>query len=203
MKMAALALMVAVMCVPAKAQGFFNRDIFKWSASKLEVGGGYTYVSLVQVDGTHRLNMNGFNAIGEYRAVKWISLAVDLSGTYNSSHATQTRPSNGKTQLYNMYIGPRFYPLGHNHKLTPYGHFLFGAAIYGNNIPAAGGFDSYSYWDHTFSWMAGGGLDLKWKKRWAIRLIDVDWEHTKFFNQSTGQGNYRASVGIIYKFGQK
>ena len=203
MKMAALALLVAVMCVPAKAQGFFQREIFKPSASKLELGGGYTYVSLVRLDGTHRENMNGFNAFGEYRVVKWISVAMDLSGSYNFSHATQTRPSNGTTQLYNIYIGPRFYPFGHNHKITPYGHFLFGPAIYGNNIPAAGGYNSYSYWDHTFSWMAGAGADWRLKKRWAVRVIDIDWEHTKFFNQSVGQGNYRVSAGIVYKFGQK
>src|ERR1700744_915345 len=98
MKMAALALLVAVMCVPAKAQGFFNRDIFKPNASKFELGGGYTYVSLVQVNGTNRLNMNGFNAFGEYRVIKWVSLGMDLSGSYNFSHATQTRPSNGTTQ---------------------------------------------------------------------------------------------------------
>jgi hypothetical protein len=198
MKMAALALLVALLCVPTKAQ-----DFLKFNSSKVELGGGFTYVSLVQVNGTNRENMKGFNAFGEYRVIKWVSLAVDLSGTYNFSHATQTRPSNGTTQLYNMYIGPRFYPLGHSHKIIPYGHFLIGPAIYGNNIPSAGGYDAYSYWDHAYSWMAGVGLDLRWKKRWNIRLIDVDWEHTKFFNQSTGQGNYRASVGIVYRFGQK
>src|ERR1700759_1100056 len=110
MKMAALALLLAVSCVPAKAQGFFNREIFKPRSSKFEIGGGDTDVSLVQVNGTNRLNMKGFNAFAEYRGIKWVSLAVDLSGTYNFSHATQTRPSNGTTQLYNIYIGPRFYP---------------------------------------------------------------------------------------------
>jgi hypothetical protein len=34
-------------------------------------------------------------------------------------------------------------------------------------------------------------------------VIDVDWEHTKFFNQAAGQGNYRVSAGIVYHFGQK
>jgi hypothetical protein len=203
MKMAALALLVAVMCVPAKAQGFFNREIFKPTASKFELGGGYTYVSLVKVDGTHRENMNGFNVFGEYRVIKWISVGLDASGTFNSSHATQTRPSNGKTQLYTIYIGPKFYPFGHTHKITPYGQLMIGPGIYWNYIPPAGGFDAYNYWDHAASWLAGGGLDLRWKKRWAVRLIEVDWEHTKFYNQSQGQGNYRASVGIVYKFGQK
>jgi hypothetical protein len=206
MKMAALALLVAVMCVPAKAQ-----DFLKWNSNKLEIGGGYTYVSLLEVDGTHRLNMNGFNAFGEYRIIKWISLGVDLSGTYNFSHAklanpgsgTGAEPSNGTTQLYNMYIGPRFYPFGHAHKITPFGHFMIGPAIYGNNIPPAGGYDAFSYWDHAYSWMAGGGLDLRVKKRWTVRIVDVDWEHTKFFNQAAGQGNYRVSVGLIYRFGQK
>ena len=120
--------------------------------------------------------------------------------------ATPRRPgrATATTQLYNIYIGPRFYPFGHAHKITPFGHFLIGPAIYWNNIPPAGGYDAYSYWDHALS-LDGRRRDsiLRWKKRWTIRLIEVDWEHTKFFNQSTGQGNYRASVGIIYRFGQK
>ena len=210
MKMAALALLMAVACVPAKAQDFIKRNL-AWSSSKLEIGGGYTYISLVNLDGTHRTNMNGFNAFGEYRVIKWVSLAVDLSGSYNFSHATPANPnngtpysnSNGTTQLYNIYIGPRFYPFGHAHKLQPYGSFLIGPAIFGNNIPAAGGYDAYSYWDHAYSWMAGGGIYVRFKKRWAVRVIDVDWEHTKFFNQSAGQGNYRVSVGVVYHFGQK
>ena len=87
MKMAALGLLMAVICVPAKAQ-----DFLKWNSNKLEIGGGYTYISLVKVDGTHRENMNGFNVFGEYRVIKWISLGVDLSGTYNFSHATAAKP---------------------------------------------------------------------------------------------------------------
>jgi hypothetical protein len=57
--------------------------------------------------------------------------------------------------------------------------------------------------------MAGGGFDVKFKKRWTIRLIEFDYEHTGFtqINASLysgySQGNYRGAVGFIYRFGQK
>jgi hypothetical protein len=57
--------------------------------------------------------------------------------------------------------------------------------------------------------MAGGGLDVRFKKRWTIRLIDANYELTHFSDIGTGnyggtsQGNYRASVGLIYRFGVK
>jgi hypothetical protein len=57
--------------------------------------------------------------------------------------------------------------------------------------------------------MGGGGFDVKFKKRWSIRLIELDYEHTNFYQINSGnyggtaQGNYRASVGMIYRFGVK
>ena len=57
--------------------------------------------------------------------------------------------------------------------------------------------------------MGGGGIDVKFKPRWTIRLIEFDYEHTNFGMISaqtyggTGQGNYRGAVGIIYHFGVK
>ncbi len=50
---------------------------------------------------------------------------------------------------------------------------------------------------------------MKFKKRWSIRLIEFDYEHTNFYQINAGnyggtaQGNYRVSVGMIYRFGVK
>lgn len=51
-------------------------------------------------------------------------------------------------------------------------------------------------------WLAGA-VRLK-SQTVPETLMDCgDWEHTKFFNQAAGQGNYRVSAGIVYHFGQK
>ncbi|MGC2702460.1 MAG: hypothetical protein WA306_19860, partial [Candidatus Acidiferrales bacterium] len=151
----------------------------------------------------NRLNTNGFNVHGEYRIFRWLSAAGDISGAYNISS------TNGNTQLYTLMFGPEFYPLGHRRKITPFGHFLFGEGFSVFSLQSQGGFASISTWDHGYVWMAGGGLDVRFKKRWTIRLIDANYEITHFGNIGTGsyagtsQGNYRVSVGLIYRFGVK
>jgi len=51
MKMAALALLMAVACVPAKAQDFIKRNL-AWSSSKLEIGGVSSFSTLLQIGRT-------------------------------------------------------------------------------------------------------------------------------------------------------
>ena len=174
----------------------------KPTRANFELGGGYMYRSLLQADGK-RLNMNGFSMYLDYRIFRWLSFASDLSGAYNINS------TNGNTQLYTLMFGARIYPLGHRHKLTPFGEVLIGTGYSGYNLESQGGFNPYSHWGWANTWMAGGGLNVKFKKRWTIRLIEMDYEHGSFgaINASsyggTGQGNYRAAVGIIYRFGQK
>jgi hypothetical protein len=199
-KVAALVVLIAASSFPAMAQKF---SFLKYDRSKVQLGGGYNYVSLLKANGTNRLNTSGFDIFAEYRVIKWISLTADIAGTYNHSGNTSTTLGNGTTQLYTGLIGPRFYPLGHQHKITPFGHFLFGAGVYGLNIPSQGGYNAYSNWDRSYTWLAGAGLDYRLKKRWSIRIIEADYEHTDFYKNSTPQGNYRASVGLVYHFGQK
>ena len=77
-------------------------------------------------------------------------------------------------------FGARIYPLGHRHKITPFGEILFGTGYSGYNLASQGGFNPYSHWGWGTAWMGGGGLDVKFKPRWTIRLIEFDYEHTNF-----------------------
>jgi hypothetical protein len=147
--------------------------------------------------------MNGFSMYADYRIFRWLSVGADLSGAYNINSV------NGNTQLYTLMFGARIYPLGHRHKITPFGEILVGPAYSGYNLESQGGFNSFSHWGWSTAWMGGGGFDVKFKKRWSIRLIELDYEHTNFSQINAGsyggtsQGNYRVSVGMIYRFGQK
>jgi hypothetical protein len=174
----------------------------KPSRANFELGGGYMYRTLLQADG-RRLNMNGFSMYADYRIFRWLSAAADLSGAYNINSV------NGNTQLYTLTFGARIYPLGHRHKITPFAEVLVGPGYSGYNLEAQGGFNEFSHWGWANTWMAGGGFNVKFKKRWTIRLIELDYEHTGFYQINaqnyggTSQGNYRGAVGFIYRFGQK
>jgi hypothetical protein len=214
-KVAGILLLTALFCGHAMAQenSMFKPNLSKFKPrkpdrAKFELGAGYTYRSFLEPSPhppnlSNRLNMNGFNVHGEYRIFRWLSAAGDISGTYNINSA------NGNTQMYSLMFGPEFYPLGHRHKITPFGHFLIGEGFSVYNLESQGGFAPVSHWDNGYVWMAGGGLDVRFKKRWTIRLIDADYEITHFANVGTGsyggtsQGNYRVSVGVIYRFGVK
>ena len=174
----------------------------KPSRSRFSLGGGYMYRTLEEANG-HRLNMNGFSVYADYRIFRWLSAGADLSGAYNINSV------NGNTQLYTLMFGVRVYPLGHRHKITPFGEVLLGTGYSGYNLESQGGFNPYSHWGWANTWMGGGGIDVKFKTRWTIRLIEFDYEHTNFDMISAqsyggaGQGNYRGAVGIIYHFGVK
>ena len=47
--------------------------------------------------------------------------------------------------------------------------------------------------------MIGGGIDVGFREGIAIRLIQADWIHTNFYDQSQKR-NVRGSAGIVLKF---
>jgi hypothetical protein len=185
-KFAGLFIMVGLFCLPALAQ----------DSSKYEVGGGLAYRSFDNTNGS-RLNMVGWTAYGDRHIWKFINLAADFSGTYN-------RNSNfGNTSIYNFLVGPQLYPFGHQHKITVFGQILFGGGALVYHLPTQNGFNPVSTSFAGSSWMGGGGLDWRVRKRWAIRIIQADYEQTRFYSGSPSQGNYRISVGLVYRFGIK
>lgn len=204
-KVAGFFLMVLIFCSPVLAQDRDGWKVFKKPPTKtrFELGGGVLFRSFSNLTPTGsptgtRLDMVGWNGYADYRFLRWLSLGGELSGAYHLSS------ENGNTQLYTLMLGPAIYPLGHDHKITPFGHVLFGPGFYGLDLESQGGFNHFSRWDHSLAWMAGGGLDVKFKKRWRIRLIEFDYEDTKFNVSGTpGYGNYRVTAGLLYRFGLK
>ncbi|HEY0704398.1 MAG TPA: hypothetical protein VGD60_16615 [Candidatus Acidoferrales bacterium] len=204
-KFAGLFLLLAIFCSPAVAQDKDGWRVFKKppTRSRFELGGGVLFRSFDNIDSSGtptnlRLDQLGWNAYADYRFLRWLSVAGDLSGAYHLSS------TNGNTQIYNVMVGPQFYPFGHEHKITPFGHVLFGRGVYGYNLESQGGFNPLSHWDNGYTWMGGGGLDLRYKKRWRIRMIEVDYESSHFGKSGApSEGNYRVSLGLIYRFGVK
>lgn len=169
-----------------------------------EVSGGYTFqsweVPTLFVPPPDYYHYNGFNAGGAFHFTQHVSLALDVTGTYNTTGGESTA-------IYSYLAGPRIYPLGH-HRLTPYFHGLVGAATY--HVPsseAALGVPS----ETKFAWEVGGGIEYTAMRHVAIRLGQFDYEQTQFLHSEdaaqvlpkSNQNNYKFSAGVVFRFGEK
>ena len=181
--------------------------IFAWPAAAQQtpawdVEGGYLYRSFYSPTTANRFAMNGWDASFDHNIRKWIGVAGDFNGTYRNQGV-----NGGDTNIYTFMVGPRIYPFGHRHKLIPYGQVLFGGGYDRLTFPASGGFPKITTDSAAFAWAGGGGVQVRLKPNWALRLFEFDYEQTRFSNypnQTTvTQGNYRISVGIVYHIGVK
>ncbi len=143
------------------------------------------------------VDMAGWNGSADYNLRRWAGAQVEASGDYGR------KAFFGNSSVYTLFVGPQLFPFRH-HKITPWGHFLFGEAYYRNPIPAFGGFQPKVSADFAFAWEGGAGIDINYKEHWGIRIVQVDYISTRFFrsqpNQPT-QADYRASIGVIYRIG--
>ncbi len=180
--------LVALSGVPAMAQS---------PTPGLEVGGGYTLRVYTSPFTAQRLFMNGWNGTAEYGIKRWLSAAVDFDGAYADTGL------NGRYSIYTAMIGPQIYPLGHR-KFTLFGHVLVGGGYARYRLPASGGFPITTTGSDSRTYEAGGGLEYARNSRWTIRLVEADYEGSKFFNSGgTSYSNYKYRFTIIYHFSKK
>lgn len=164
-------------------------------AAPYELSGGYSLRVFTQPN-TKRIGLNGGYGAFEYKILNRISAAAEVSAGFRNQGV------NGDLSIYSFMVGPQIYPFKHRRKYTPFVHILFGEGFYRNSFPAFAGFPAAVRTDSAFTWEGGAGLDWTHSNRWAIRIVQVDYAQTKFLgNQS--QANYRISIGVVYRFGQK
>ncbi|MBZ5502688.1 MAG: porin family protein [Acidobacteriia bacterium] len=202
-KLVVLAGLLAVWMAPVRAQDAPDKPEpeakgKKVSIPKFELSAGYAYRSYGIRPGGSSLAMNGGYGSVDYNYDRWLGAEAEVVGVYKDQGVL------GKTDIYTFLVGPRVYPLGH-HKLTPFGHLLFGAGRYSKAKPSYGGFPAQYLHDTAFAWEGGGGLDLYLRKHLGVRLIEVDLGHTGFAsdNPTRSQSERRISVGIVYRFGER
>jgi hypothetical protein len=167
---------------------------------KWELGAGYQYRSFYPPNAP-RFGMNGANVTFVYNWKNWLSFMGDGTGTFKNQGV------NGKTSIYTLMVGPRFYLLGHRHRLIPYGHFLIGAGGEILDVPAQGGFPQTTFTSVAKAWAIGGGLEIRYKQHWVLQLIEFDYEKTYFedFSKvvaSPSESNRRLSAAIVYRWGK-
>lgn len=155
-----------------------------------------------------RFGMNGFDVSVDYNIFRrWLAAAGEVTGTYGSQilvAAPTFEPTN--TGLYTFMIGPRIYPFGHNHKLTPYAHVLFGGGYVDEHFAASSGFNATDKSSAAKALAGGGGLKWRIRENWDVNVIQLDYESTYFFpgvGTNGGQRNFRVAGGLSYRLGQK
>lgn len=165
---------------------------------KFDLFGGYQFTNFQVFHGfaasPPKSKGNGWNAAVAYHFNRWLAAKADLSNSYGSG-GTQLGVSNGPASLITYTFGPTFSAYS-----SPKGK-LFGEVLVGGYSNQVQYFASESF--HGLALMAGGGIDAQVGKRFAVRVLEVDWlgfmTGYGFFNYGT-KSNFRVSTGLVFQF---
>lgn len=168
----------------------------------VEISGGYSYRGY-SPNSSNTFKLNGGYLSADYNILSWIGIAGEATATVRKQGAQAL----GTAQTFSIFtamVGPQVYPL-HHRRATVFSHLLLGDGYYYLKAPAFGGFAANVTSKHAFSWEIGGGLDVRVKEHWSLRLIEGDYGETSFSIPATNprQVGYRVSVGAVYLIGQK
>jgi hypothetical protein len=128
----------------------------------------------------------------------WRGLGVvaDVSGL----HTANTSASSGVgLDLVTATFGPRYTWSPARGRYSVFGQVLAGEANGLHSVfPAASGASDSA---DGLALYAGGGVNLHFKHRFALRAIEADWLRTQLPNSTTNvQNNLRLGAGLIYTF---
>ena len=167
---------------------------------KYEISGGFTYRTYYGPSAS-TIGMKGGFASFDYNFFRWLGLEGEVVGV-SGALKIPNLPTDD-IEIFTALAGPKIYPLGHR-KITPFGHFLYGAGINTTAVPAFSGYGGNTSAVAVQAWEAGGGLDYNRWTHWGIRLIQFDYGVAKFLGNSIpNQSSRRVSFGIVYRFGEK
>jgi len=158
----------------ATAQDYYRAEIF----------GGYSYLNIDTNGLTSRQSLNGWETSFTGSPIKWVGVEGDVSGYYKTYLGV-------KVTDYAFAGGPRinFGPA--------FVHTLFGMdSLTGSAL-------GLSASQNSFAGVLGGGIEYPTSKRLAARVsVDYAFTHHNILGGTRVlQNNFRASVGIVFRFG--
>jgi hypothetical protein len=167
---------------------------------KYELSAGFAHRSFYTT-GLPKIGMYGAYGSFAYNWKRWLGFEGEIQAVYKTINVT-----NGGTEkpsVYTALVGPQIYPFKH-HKLSPFGHFLYGEGYYREAIGSYSGFPSTVNTYFSRSWEGGGGLDVHLWPKWSVRA-GFDYGSTSFGSGggSGSQGGYRISIGMVRYFGER
>lgn len=155
----------------------------------MEFFGGYSF-DRVSSGGTSS-NLSGGMGSFAYNLKPWLQIVGDSSYNYVTGTGV-------KNVLWGNHFGGRFYYHRNRWGMMPFVEGLVGGSRFDVTVSGPSG---YKTSQNCISYKAGGGVDIRVKKHWEIRVINVDYYRTSFSagGVSATQNNYWASAGVILR----
>jgi outer membrane protein OmpA-like peptidoglycan-associated protein len=180
---------------------------------KVELFVGYSYLRAVPAPaaGNRLMWMNGGSTSLAYNLNRYLGIVGDFGAYTNSQmlfqggYAGTVNVDNANVGAISYLFGPRI-SFRNQSRVTPFVQALFGG-IHANEVALTNCTFSCTFLpsENTFAWTAGGGLDVRVRRHFAIRLIQAEYLMTRFQDYSTGitasQNDMRLSSGIVFRFG--
>ncbi len=178
---------------------------------KVELFVGYSYLRAMPTlaDGNRFMWLNGGSTSIAYNFNRHLGLVGDFGGFGDTqlrlSGIGAVPDSSGKAYTY--LFGPRLSFRNHA-RFTPFAQALFGG-IHASEVTLSSGCTGAGCTplpaENSFAMTAGGGLDLRVHRHFAIRLVQAEYLMTDFENHDTGksasQNDMRLSSGLVFRFG--
>jgi opacity protein-like surface antigen len=169
--------------------------------NKVEVFGGFSLSHFDDEEVILGRDLKGFNASITGNISRFVGLKFDFSGHYGKE-INDTGIFFGikpKTTLYNYLGGIQFKNNSKEKKVKPFAHFLIGGATVhfktrSGETPALA--INVNRNDSGFALAIGGGLDIRVSERFDIRLVQLDYNPTRFGGET--QQNARLGIGILF-----
>jgi outer membrane protein OmpA-like peptidoglycan-associated protein len=178
---------------------------------KVELFVGYSYLRAMPTlaEGNRFMWLNGGSTSIAFNFTRHLGLVGDFGGFDDSQlrlSATGTVPNSSGT-AYTYLFGPRLSFRNHE-RITPFVQALFGG-IHASDVTLSSGCTGAGCTplpaENSFAMTAGGGLDLRIHRHFAIRMIQAEYMMTDFENHDTGksasQNDMRLSTGLVFRFG--
>ena len=168
-------------------------------STSVQVFGGYSYVpTSFSFVGSGE---NGWNTALDINSRKWVGFTADFA-QYFSTFSEGGGVPNDSAKTYTFLFGPRVsVPLSKAPKVTPFGHFLIGAAHISENSSYAGEFSTST----SFAWDFGGGADFRLTRHLSLRG-EGNYLHNHFVTSDNqlqtrvADWHGRISTGVVFRF---
>jgi len=183
----------------------------RYGPPKIELFLGYSYLRAVpSISADNRLAwLNGGSASIAFNFNRYLGIVGDFGG-FNDTEIRLfgTNPSSAPDSsgtAYTYLFGPRL-SFRNNGRITPFAQALFGG-IHASEVKLSDCTSACTLLpsEDTFALTAGGGVDVRVRRHFAIRVIQAEYLMTRFENRTTGdsarQNDIRLSSGIVFRFG--
>lgn len=180
---------------------------------RFELFAGYSYLRAVptQAAGNRLMWMNGGSTSLAFNFNRYVGIVGDFGAYTNSQmkftggYTSTVDVNNANVAALSYLFGPRV-SFRNSGRITPFVQALFGG-MHANQVVLKGCTFSCTLLpvQDTFAMTAGGGLDLRIHRHFALRLIQAEYLMTRFASYTTGttaqQNDIRLSSGIVFRMG--